>query len=233
MRDNDDLGEEFIFEEMPDGRMLMWRNDNYSVRPAGDVSGMNAPVTTSGRPRPTRRGALALTPRSALLLAVLAIPAAAEAQNNRAPTDPAAAFPVDRAMIARIREEGLKRSQLANTLSFMTDVLGGRLTNSRAMDQAQRWAVGEMERIGLVNIAREPFMPYGVSWDNEYVSVHMTAPAYQPLVAYPIAHTPGTDGKLELEVVARRRALAERPGNAPRQAARPGRALHPRPRPST
>ena len=162
---------------------------------------MNAPVTTSGRPRPTRRGALALTPRSALLLAVLAIPAAAEAQNNRAPTDPAAAFPVDRAMIARIREEGLKRSQLANTLSFMTDVLGGRLTNSRAMDQAQRWAVGEMERIGLVNIAREPFMPYGVSWDNEYVSVHMTAPAYQPLVAYPIAHTPGTDGRLELEVV--------------------------------
>ncbi len=162
---------------------------------------MNAPVTTSGRPRPTRCGALALTPRAALLLAVLAIPAAAEAQNNRAPTDPAAAFPVDRAMIARIREEGLKRSQLANTLSFMTDVLGGRLTNSRAMDQAQRWAVGEMERIGLVNIAREPFMPYGASWDNEYVSVHMTAPAYQPLVAYPIAHTPGTDGKLELQVV--------------------------------
>ena len=35
VRDNGDLGEEFIFEEMPDGRMLMWRNDNYSVRPAG------------------------------------------------------------------------------------------------------------------------------------------------------------------------------------------------------
>ncbi len=35
VRDNDDLGEAFIFEEMPDGRMLMWRNDNYSVRPAG------------------------------------------------------------------------------------------------------------------------------------------------------------------------------------------------------
>ena len=35
VRDNDDLGEEFIFEEMPDGSMRMWRNDNYSVRPAG------------------------------------------------------------------------------------------------------------------------------------------------------------------------------------------------------
>ena len=35
VRDNGDLGEEFIFEEMPDGRMLMWRNHNYSIRAAG------------------------------------------------------------------------------------------------------------------------------------------------------------------------------------------------------
>ena len=48
------------------------------------------------------------------------------------------AYPVDRDAIARIREEGLKRSQLANTLSYMTDVIGARLTNSTAMDAAQR-----------------------------------------------------------------------------------------------
>ncbi|WP_420635476.1 serine hydrolase [Candidatus Palauibacter sp.] len=35
VRDNGDLGEEFIFEEMPDGAMRMWRNNNFSVRPAG------------------------------------------------------------------------------------------------------------------------------------------------------------------------------------------------------
>ena len=34
VRDNGDLGEAFVFEEMPDGRMLMWRNENYSVRAA-------------------------------------------------------------------------------------------------------------------------------------------------------------------------------------------------------
>jgi carboxypeptidase Q len=111
------------------------------------------------------------------------------------------AYPVDRDAIARIREEGLKRSQLANTLSYMTDVIGARLTNSTAMDAAQRWAIGEMQRIGLQNTALEPFMDYGVSWDNEYASVHMMTPDYQPLVAYPIAHTPGTDGKQELSVV--------------------------------
>ena len=35
VRDNGDLGEEFVFEELPDGSMRMWRNENYSVRPAG------------------------------------------------------------------------------------------------------------------------------------------------------------------------------------------------------
>ena len=123
---------------------------------------------------------------------------AAFAGNAAAAQDP---FPVDREMVAKIREEGLHRSQLPDTLSYMTDVLGGRLTNSAAMDRAQRWALEEMVRIGLVETTREPFMNYGASWDNEYFSLHMTAPVYQTLVGYPIAHTPGTDGRKDLEVV--------------------------------
>ncbi|HIA99642.1 MAG TPA: M20/M25/M40 family metallo-hydrolase [Gemmatimonadetes bacterium] len=108
---------------------------------------------------------------------------------------------VDWDVVAQIREEGLQRSQIANTLSYMTDVLGARLTNSIAMDNAQRWAVEEMKRIGLTGTNREPFMEYGVSWDNEYVSIHLLEPDYQPMVGYPIAHTPGTNGKQELPAV--------------------------------
>ena len=108
---------------------------------------------------------------------------------------------VDWDVVAQIREEGLQRSQIANTLSYMTDVLGARLTNSNAMDKAQRWAVEEMKRIGLTKTYREPFMDYGVSWDNEYVSVHLLEPDYQPMVGYPIAHTPSTNGKQELQAV--------------------------------
>lgn len=110
-------------------------------------------------------------------------------------------WPADLDMIAAIREEGLQRSMLPNTLSYMTDVLGARLTNSRDMDRAQRWAVAEMEGMGLTNVAREPFMEYGASWDNEYVSLHMLTPDYTPLVGYPIAHTPGTNGRQRLQVV--------------------------------
>jgi hypothetical protein len=137
---------------------------------------------------------------AATLSARCGAPTAADAQSSRA-TGTAAAHPVDWEMVARIREEGLQRSQLANTLSYMTDVLGARLTNSRDMERAQRWAIGEMQRIGLVNAAAEPFMDYGMSWDNEYVSLHLVEPDYQPMVGYPVAHTPGTAGKQTLQVV--------------------------------
>ena len=52
-------------------------------------------------------------------------------------TDPAWQLdgtPLGASMLDRIREEGIERSQLPNTLSYMTDVIGERLTNSAAMD---------------------------------------------------------------------------------------------------
>jgi carboxypeptidase Q len=108
---------------------------------------------------------------------------------------------VDLEMVARIREEGLQRSQLPNTLSYMTDVLGARLTNSRDMKRAQAWAIDEMTRMGLANPVIEPFMDYGASWDNEVFSLDLVTPDYQPMVGNPIAHTPGTDGRQRLSVV--------------------------------
>jgi len=108
---------------------------------------------------------------------------------------------VDWPMVAKIREEGLRNSHLAETLSFMTDVLGARLTLSEDMRKAQVWAMAELERMGLTNTVIEPFMDYGVSWDNEYVSLHLLEPDYQPMVGYPLAHTPGSDGRQVLDVV--------------------------------
>lgn len=101
---------------------------------------------------------------------------------------------VDWAMVARIREEGLQRSQVMNYESYMTDVLGARLTLSQDMQRAQAWAVAELRRLGLANVAVEPFMDFGVTWDNEYVSLQLLEPDYTPMVGYPISHTPGTNG---------------------------------------
>jgi F0F1-type ATP synthase membrane subunit c/vacuolar-type H+-ATPase subunit K len=103
-------------------------------------------------------------------------------------------------VVAEIREEGFQRSQVMDIVSYMTDVLGARLTLSEDMKRAQVWAKGKMDQIGLVNTVIEPYMDYGVTWDNEYVSLHMLEPDYQPMVGYPIAQTPGTDGKQVLSV---------------------------------
>lgn len=103
-------------------------------------------------------------------------------------------IPVDWVMVAKIREEGLQRSRVMDYESYMTDVLGARFTMSEDMKRAQAWVKDEMTRIGLVNVAAEPYMDFGVTWDNEYVSLHMLQPDYTPMVGYPIAHTPGTDG---------------------------------------
>ena len=110
-------------------------------------------------------------------------------------------YSVDQEMVDNIRQEGFDRSELSNTLSYMTDVLGARLTNSNDMRRAQTWATGEMDRIGLTNIVIEPFMDYGVSWDNEYFSLHLLEPDYQVMLGYPIAHTPGINGRRKMAVV--------------------------------
>ncbi|MBC8344712.1 MAG: M20/M25/M40 family metallo-hydrolase [Candidatus Marinimicrobia bacterium] len=109
-------------------------------------------------------------------------------------------YPVDHEMVAKIREEGFERSEIENTLSYMTDVLGARLTNSKDMRRAQKWVTGEMKRIGLTHIEIEPFMDYGVSWDNEFFSIHMLEPDYQVMVGYPISHTPGIRGRKKMNV---------------------------------
>jgi hypothetical protein len=108
---------------------------------------------------------------------------------------------VDHDMIAKIREEGFQRSRVMDTVGYMSDVLGARLTLSEDMKSAQTWAKDKMEEIGLVNTIIEPFMDYGVTWDNEYFSLHMLEPDYQPLVGFPLTHTPSTPGRMTCRAV--------------------------------
>jgi carboxypeptidase Q len=108
---------------------------------------------------------------------------------------------VDWDMAARIREEGLQHSQVMDIVGYMTDVLGGRLTLSEDMKRAQLWARDKMQQLGLENVAIEPFMDYGAAWDNEYFSLHMLKPDYQPMVGFPLAYTSGTKGKVLAPVV--------------------------------
>ncbi|MCJ7581736.1 MAG: M20/M25/M40 family metallo-hydrolase [Candidatus Aminicenantes bacterium] len=123
---------------------------------------------------------------SKILIAVFTITVFSAFALNEPPED----------MVAKIREEGFQNSQVMDIVGYMTDVLGARLTLSEDMKRAQIWAKNKMGEIGLVNTVIEPFMDYGVTWDNEYFSIHMREPDYQPMVGFPLSHTPSTNGKI-------------------------------------
>jgi hypothetical protein len=109
--------------------------------------------------------------------------------------------PVHWDVVAKIREEGLQRSQVMDIVGYMADVLGPRLTASPSMIQAQEWAQEKMAEVGLENIVRERAGEHGVNWDNEYTSLHMITPDYQPIIGYAKAYTASTDGKIEADAV--------------------------------
>jgi len=104
-------------------------------------------------------------------------------------------------VVQLLKNEGRTNSKVMEFAWYLTDVSGPRLTGSPNMRNAQKWAKGNMEDMGLVNVAIEEAGEHGVSWDNEYTSLHMLEPDYQPLFGYSHAFTPGTDGKVTTEAV--------------------------------
>ena len=108
--------------------------------------------------------------------------------------------PVDYAMIGKIREEGLQRSQVMDHISWLSDVYGPRLTGSPAIKQASQWAQKKFKEWGLANIHEEEW-PFGKGWSLVRFSAHMTEPQVSPLIGYPKSWTPGTNGLITADVV--------------------------------
>jgi carboxypeptidase Q len=107
----------------------------------------------------------------------------------------AAQEPIDRATLARIRDEGLNRSQVAETFNHLTNVVGPRLTGTPAYKQAADWVEGRFKAYGLKGIHQETF-PFGRGWTLKKFVFEMTEPRYMPLIGYPEAWTPSTKGEL-------------------------------------
>ena len=136
----------------------------------------------------------------------LAMPTA-QARNQKKP-DPAPgisqaprADAADLDAVARIKEEGLQRSQVMDTLWYLTDVHGPRLTNSPAIRGAAAWAEGRLRDWGVSNVREETWGPFGRGWANDRLAANVLAPQPFPLLAAPRAWTPGTNGPVKAAVV--------------------------------
>ena len=102
--------------------------------------------------------------------------------------------PVDLQMVTRIKMEGLNNSQVMDTLSYLTDISGPRLTGSPGLKRASEWSRDKLQDWGLVKSKLEPWGIFGQGWSLEKLSVAMVKPYYQPMIAFPKAWSGGTDG---------------------------------------
>src|SRR2546423_225796 len=115
----------------------------------------------------------------------------AQAQPTPDPNDP----------VQRIRDEGLNRSQLMQTLNYLTNVIGPRLTGSTNMKRANEWTRDKLTEWGLSNAHLEAWGPFGRGWTLKRFSAEVVEPQAFPLFAYPKAWSPPTAGPLTAEVV--------------------------------
>lgn len=103
--------------------------------------------------------------------------------------------------IERIKDEGMNRSQVMQTLSYLSDVIGPRLTASPNMKRANEWTREQLTKWGLQNAHLEAWGPFGRGWSLKRFSAQVIEPQAIPLIAYPKAWSPGTEGLLTADVV--------------------------------
>jgi hypothetical protein len=133
------------------------------------------------------------------------VPAAADIAKKEPPRESAkstssaskpAGDPID-----RIKDEGSKKSQVMATLSYLTDVIGPRLTGSPNLKRANEWTRDKLAEWGLSNAHLEAWGPFGRGWSLERFSAQVVTPHCIPLIAFPKAWSPGTSGPVTAEVV--------------------------------
>ncbi len=103
---------------------------------------------------------------------------------------------IDAGIVARIKEEAYQRSQALDTLSYLSDVYGPRLTGTPAYYEAAEWAKRRLESWGLDNVHFDSYRDDLRGWDIESYSVEMIEPRYMNITAQPDAWTRGTEGEV-------------------------------------
>jgi hypothetical protein len=121
-----------------------------------------------------------------LLLVSLLAPSATFAQQP-APPQPA---PDPNDPIVRIKDEGMNRSQVMQTLSYLSDVIGPRLTASPAAKRANEWTRDKLASWNLQSAHLEAWGPFGRGWTLKHFSAQIVEPQAIPLIAYPKAWSP-------------------------------------------
>lgn len=99
------------------------------------------------------------------------------------------------AMIQRIWEEGMERSQAASLSQVLVDSIGPRLTGSPGMDRGQDWLLSVYKKFG-VEARKEQYGTWN-SWKRGAAFAQMTEPRVKPLEVNMLSWSGSTGGKWE------------------------------------
>ena len=108
---------------------------------------------------------------------------------------------VDLKVLHQIKTEAFQHSMVMDDLFYIADVYGPRITSSPNHKAAAEWVVKRLESYGMTNVHLEPWGPFGNSWQYKKFYGALVAPNYAPLIGFPLAWTPGTDGAVTGEAV--------------------------------
>jgi carboxypeptidase Q len=107
----------------------------------------------------------------------------------------------DLAVVGRIKTEAFDNSRVMDTLGYLTDVYGPRLTASPEFREAADWAVKRLQGYGVENARLEKWGPFGRSWTVKQYAVEMLEPRYALLDAVALAWSDRTNGPVTGEAI--------------------------------
>jgi hypothetical protein len=107
---------------------------------------------------------------------------------------------VDLDVIHKIREEAIQNSKVMDHVFQLTDVYGPRLTNSPGYFAAADWIVKQLKEWGIEG-HEETWGPFGQGWTFTHFSANLIEPQYAPLIGFPLAWSPGTNGVVSGEAM--------------------------------
>lgn len=112
----------------------------------------------------------------------------------------AVGVPVNDEIVARMMQEGIERSHVEADLSFLTDVIGPRLSGSPEMRRANEWTQQKFRDYGMDRSVLEGWT-FGVGWTRGPMTLRMLAPQHRELIGVSWAWSPGTNGPRAGDVV--------------------------------
>lgn len=149
-----------------------------------------------------------LSPRTVLVPILLCAAASASAQDASTDPSPDDVAPMEE-VIAAIIDEGKNNSEVWETLTYISEEIGPRLTGSSALERANVWSRDRFTELGLTGARLQRWGEVPVRFDRGPSSVKMVGPVEREIEFTTRAWGAGTDGPVRGRVVKEPKTMEE------------------------